>query len=234
MKKLPLLMYHNILKNTDAPAPFSVKIADFEQQLQYLLKKGYKTIHFKELDQYSKSKERIVILTFDDMTINQLDLAVPLLEKYNMKASFFIPFFYIGKSDEWNNGTEPIMNIEQIKSLPASIELGYHSYLHRPYASLTSKEVEEDFILSKQIIDENQLKVSPILAYPFGNFPRKEPQKSAFFSQLKKHNIQYALRIGNKINAFPFKNNYEINRIDIKGSESMFLFKWKLAFGKLF
>ncbi len=234
MKKLPLLMYHNILKNTDKPAPYSVKVEDFEKQLRYLQQKGYKTIHFKELDQYSNSKERLVILTFDDMTINQLELAVPLLVKYNMKASFFIPFFYIGKSDEWNNGTEPIMSLEQIKSLPALIELGYHSYLHRPYASLTPEEVEEDFILSKQIIDNNQLEVSSVLAYPFGNFPRKEPQKSLFFAQLKKHNIQYALRIGNKINAFPFKNNYEINRIDIKGSEKLFLFKWKLAFGKLF
>jgi hypothetical protein len=41
------------------------------------------------------------------------------------------------------------------------------------------------------------------------------------------------LRIGNQINKFPFKNPYEIMRIDIKGEDSLLKFKLKLRFGKL-
>ena len=42
-----------------------------------------------------------------------------------------------------------------------------------------------------------------------------------------------AFRIGNRVNKFPFKNKYEIQRIDIKGQDSLLKFKLKLRFGKL-
>jgi peptidoglycan/xylan/chitin deacetylase (PgdA/CDA1 family) len=43
------------------------------------------------------------VLTFDDVTENQL-LCLSFTEKYNLKATFFIPFQYIGKADLWNQG----------------------------------------------------------------------------------------------------------------------------------
>jgi peptidoglycan/xylan/chitin deacetylase (PgdA/CDA1 family) len=46
-----------------------------------------------------------VVLTFDDVTENQL-LCLSFTEKYNLKATFFIPFQYIGKADLWNQGKE--------------------------------------------------------------------------------------------------------------------------------
>jgi hypothetical protein len=42
-----------------------------------------------------------VVLTFDDVTENQL-LCLSFTEKYNLKATFFIQ--YIGKADLWNQG----------------------------------------------------------------------------------------------------------------------------------
>jgi hypothetical protein len=42
-----------------------------------------------------------------------------------------------------------------------------------------------------------------------------------------------AFRIGNRVNRFPFKNKFEIQRIDIKGQDSLTTFKWKLRLGKL-
>ena len=71
------------------------------------------------------------------------------------------------------------------------------------------------------------------MAYPYGNFPRKEPQKTQFFEELVKQNIAYGLRIGNRLNKLPLKNNYELNRLDIKGEDSLFKFRMKLKFGKL-
>jgi len=74
--------------------------------------------------------------------------------------------------------------------------------------------------------------VCNVLAYPYGKFPRKEPQKTQFFEVLKNQNIAYGLRIGNRLNKIPFKNNYELNRLDIKGEDSLFKFRLKLKLGK--
>ena len=50
---------------------------------------------------------------------------------------------------------------------------------------------------------------------------------------ITKDNIKMAFRIGNRLNRSPFKNKYEIQRIDIKGEDGLFSFKWKLRLGKL-
>jgi peptidoglycan/xylan/chitin deacetylase (PgdA/CDA1 family) len=236
MDVLPVLMYHNVLSNDTELKSFSIHEKTLETQFQYLVKHNYVTLHFSELDKLKKIPQKSVIITFDDITINQLKYAVPLLEKYNLKASFFIPFYYIGKSDEWNgmNNSEPIMSLEQIKSLSSNIELGYHSYKHRHFSDLSKIEIENDFEESIRVIDQENLKVFPVIAYPFGNFPRKEPYKSVFFEIMQSFGIKYGLRIGNRINKFPFSSSFEINRIDIKGTENSFQFKWKLKVGKLF
>lgn len=234
MRKLPILMYHNVTADSTKSVGLTISTAMLEQQFQYLVARGYKTVHFKEWKELESEKDKVVILTFDDVTVNQLEYAVPLLEKYNLKATFFIPFAYVGKTDEWNKGTEPLMNIEQLKGLDTRIELGYHSFYHRPYAKLSPEEISEDFKLCKAFCVENQLEVFPVLAYPYGNFPKKEPLKTTFFTQMKKEGMLFALRIGNKVNKSLTSNPYELNRLDVKGEEPLWKFKLKLRFGKLF
>lgn len=234
MSKLPILMYHNVQDDSEQLKPFSILNKTLEEQFSYIARKGYKTYHFSELEQLTSHAKKSIIITFDDVTVNQLEYAVPLLQKYNLKATFFVPFYYLGRSDEWNDGLEPIMTAEQVKSLPSNIELGFHSYKHRHFASLTKEEIIQDFEDSYKVITAHNFKVYPVLAYPFGNFYRKDPEKTMFFEILRTYNMKYALRIGNRMSQYPFSSPFEINRIDIKGTESMLGFKWKLKFGKLF
>jgi len=232
MTRLPILMYHNVSedKNSKGLTIFRDKL---EEQFAYLNEKGYTTYHFSELENKASINPKSVIITFDDVTVNQLVYAVPLLEKYNLKATFFIPFEYIGNVDLWNSGKENIMSIEQLKALDGKVELGLHSFAHKRYATLTKEEINDDFSKCFEIIEQNELKVYNALAYPYGNYPKKEPNKSKFIAVLKQNNVKAGLRIGNKINKFPFKNPYEIMRIDVKGEDSLLKFKLKLRFGKL-
>lgn len=232
MTRLPILMYHNVSteKNSNGLTIFRDKL---EEQFCYLSDKGYTTYHFSELENKREIDSKSVIITFDDVTVNQLVYALPLLEKYNLKATFFIPFAYIGDVDSWNSGQEKIMSIEQLKSLDKRIELGLHSYAHKRYATLSDAEINEDFSKCFEIINEQGLKVYNALAYPYGNYPKKQPQKSKFATLLQLNNVKVGLRIGNRINKFPFKIPYEIMRIDVKGEDSLLKFKLKLRFGKL-
>jgi peptidoglycan/xylan/chitin deacetylase (PgdA/CDA1 family) len=232
MTRLPILMYHNVSndKNSKGLTVFCDKL---ENQFRYLNQMGFSTYHFSELENVTSIHSKSVVITFDDITENQLVHAVPLLQKYNLKATFFIPFGYIGDADIWNKGKEKIMSIDQLKGLDSLVELGLHSFEHRKYATLTESEINEDFFKCFEVIEKNGLKVYNALAYPYGNYPKKEPNKSMFNTVLQQNDIKAGLRIGNRINKFPFKNSYEIMRIDIKGEDSLLKFKLKLRFGKL-
>jgi peptidoglycan/xylan/chitin deacetylase (PgdA/CDA1 family) len=171
-----------------------------------------------------------VIITFDDVYENQLKLAYPLLQKYNLKASFFIPFAYVNGVDDWKTASEPIMSVAQLQALDLKVvELGLHSFSHQNYTTMSPNEVHKDFGKCQEFVQKHNLNVQNILAYPYGKYPKK----TQFFNSLKANDIGYALRIGNRINTFPFKNNYEIQRIDIKGEDSLLKFKLKLRLGKL-
>jgi len=232
--RLPILMYHNVTSNTAESKGLTIAIEQLEKQLHYLSQNGFMSYFVSELLTKTTLPQKSIILTFDDVTQNQLLYAMPLLEKYRMKATFFVPFAYVGKSDLWNHSSEKIMTVAQLKQLnPAVIELGHHSFAHDHYSNLSPEQVQEDFDQSFSFIAQNNIAVAPVLAYPYGNFPREKNQKEVFFSILQKNNIQLGLRIGNRVNRFPFKSKYELQRIDIKGEDSMFVFKWKLRLGKL-
>ncbi|MGB6269166.1 MAG: polysaccharide deacetylase family protein, partial [Olleya sp.] len=113
------------------------------------------------------------------------------------------------------------------------IELGFHSFNHNNYKELSILETEKDFEACKRIIAEYDLPVQNVLAYPYGKYPRQNLEQADFFKCLENNKIDYGLRIGNRVNIFPFKNNYEVQRIDMKGEDSFLKFKWKLRLGKL-
>lgn len=227
-------MYHNITLRRDLSHGLTLSLEKFEEQLQYLVNHNFTTYFASEIEKKDAIPNKSVMITFDDVTENQLLYAMPLLDKYKFKATFFIPFDYIGKSDLWNDGSEKIMTIEQLKLLNTDlIELGHHSFFHGKYDTLSMEEIQDDFDKSFELISKNDLKVYPALAYPYGNFPKSRIEKAEFFQLLEKNNIKMAFRIGNRVNNFPFKNKYEIQRIDIKGEDSLFTFKWKLRLGKL-
>jgi peptidoglycan/xylan/chitin deacetylase (PgdA/CDA1 family) len=234
MSKLPILMYHNIVEDEAKSLNLSVSISKLESQFKFLRDNNYTTFHFKDLENLDKLPKKSIILTFDDVTECQLIYAVPLLKKYQLKASFFIPFSFVGNFDYWIEGKEKIMTVEQLKELDSDIiELGYHSFEHKRYSSLSKEELEVDFAKCNDFIKDKQLNIKPILAYPFGNYSKKNTEFAVFENIMRENGIKYGLRIGNRVNDFPFKNNYLVKRIDIKGEDSLLRFRLKLKVGKL-
>jgi peptidoglycan/xylan/chitin deacetylase (PgdA/CDA1 family) len=234
MSKLPVLMYHNVSNLKNNSKGLTISESNLEAQFCYLAENNYKTFHFSELQYLKEIPNKSVSITFDDVTENQLLYAVPLLKKYHLKATFFIAFAYLGKTDLWNKGNEKIMSIEQLKTIDNQlIEFGLHSFSHFKYTNMSSLEIQKDFDSCFEVIEKNNLQVFKVLAYPFGNYPKKNQEKKIFFSILEENSIHFGLKIGNRVNSFPFKNPLEIKRIDIKGEDSLLKFKIKLRIGKL-
>lgn len=232
VSKLPILMYHDV--TPDRSEGLTISAQKLEEQLAFLAENGFRTYHLAELMDYNKlPHDKNVVITFDDAYCSQLELAYPLLQKYNLKATFFVPLAYLGKTDEWNTSSIPIMTAAQLKSMsPQTIELGFHSYHHKMYSTMRIAEIEEDTALCFQTVSENDLPISATLAYPYGKYPKGSPEKEEFVQVLENHGFRYGLRIGNRVNKFPFKNPFEIQRIDVKGEFSLKQFRRKLKYGK--
>ncbi|PWI30464.1 polysaccharide deacetylase [Flavobacteriaceae bacterium LYZ1037] len=231
-------MYHSVSANLEESQDLTIAVSKLEEQFAFLKENGYQSLHFKDfqdIKDLADFPKKAVIITFDDVYVNQLELAYPLLKKYGLKACFYVPFKYVNGTDSWNTDEEAIMSVAQLKTLdPEVVELGLHSYSHKKYHEMTPEDIQADFDLCKKFIVKNKLEVHNTLAYPYGKYPRKGEEKKQFFRLLNKNQIAYGLRIGNRVNSFPFKNNYEIQRLDIKGEISLVTFKRKLKFGKLF
>jgi len=226
-------MYHKISATTSEGLTISTE--KLKRQFQFLAEQDFRTYHLSELADLSiLPKKKNIVITFDDGYVSQLELALPLLQKYNLKATFFIPLQYLGKEDVWNAETEPIMDTESLRSLdPTLIELAYHSYAHQKYTHLTPAAIEADTQKAFATASENALPLGSFLAYPYGKFPRKNPEKAHFIQHLKDNQFTYGLRIGNRLNRFPFKNPYEIERIDVKGEWELKKFGRKIKYGKI-
>jgi peptidoglycan/xylan/chitin deacetylase (PgdA/CDA1 family) len=63
----------------------------FEKQLQYF-KENFKIVSLEEICEIKNAEEEkyMVALTFDDGFLNNYTVALPLLEKYNIPATFFV------------------------------------------------------------------------------------------------------------------------------------------------
>lgn len=234
MARLPILMYHHVALEDSKGLTISEK--NLDRQFSHLFEKGYRTYHFRELDQLAQTtSKKNIIITFDDAYVSQMKYAVPLLKKYQLKATFFVPLDFLGKTDSWNTSELDIMTAEQLKSLDREIiELGFHSFYHKKYTELSNAEIEADTRRCLEFVSENKLNFSPVLAYPYGKFPKEKVRNKIFQKILSQNGIQYGLRIGNRINPFPFKKLYEIERIDVKGEWSLLKFRQKIRFGKFF
>ena len=230
-ESIRILMYHMVLPTDKSNKDnLIVTTENLEKQLEYI-KKRYQTLFFKELES-KKTLQNKIILTFDDGYYNNLEYLLPLLEKYQLKATVFIPTDLIQKDEQ--NGTRKMMTFDEIRSLnPELIEIALHSHTHRNYSQISLQEVEQDLHKNMAMLEEKQINFTKVLAYPYGKFPKKDPQKKEFFKVLEKSGITAAVRIGNNVDYYPWKNKFEIKRIDIKGCDGFEAFKWKLRLGKI-
>ncbi|GAA3225440.1 polysaccharide deacetylase family protein [Actinocorallia longicatena] len=104
----------------------------------------------------------VVSLTFDDGLSNQIENALPVLNKHGVKGSFYIVSRRIG-----GNG---IMTEGQIKGLQnQGHEVGGHTVSHSDMLKLTQNEVRDELCNSRVDLKALGVRVTT-LAYPFGHY----------------------------------------------------------------
>jgi peptidoglycan/xylan/chitin deacetylase (PgdA/CDA1 family) len=165
--KIPVIMYHRLSEKNDTSG-YTIAAAEFEKHLQLFQANGFTCIPIDELWQIlrkprSEAAEKSVVITFDDGHESDYSLALPLLRKYDSKATFFITTDWIGKPG--------YMSREQLRTLNREgMSVQSHAKSHALLDSLGSAELNRELEGSKKILEDILDRPISSLSFPGGRF----------------------------------------------------------------
>ena len=191
--KVPVIMYHHVTKDKTKAGNYTVTTEELENDMKYILSKGYTAVSMSELIDYvyegKNLPEKSIVITFDDGFESYKELALPIFEKYNIKSSVFIigvtADLYSRVSDHNLNYSN--LNWEAISQLQNNplCEVHSHTYdLHhnekgeRKGMSRLSGEsnsiyenvISSDLTKLQKMFKDKSLKVPTSIAYPYGAY----------------------------------------------------------------
>lgn len=168
-----VLEYHHVNDDVGNDGwAYTVPVADFAEQLDYLQAEGYTTITMQDFMRAKKGKQELpakpVVLTFDDGYEDNYTTLLPMLEERHMTAVVYMVTNSIGRKDylSWN----------QLRDMQArGIEIGSHTANHQPLTSLDREKQAEEMKLSKLLMEWNGLKTIYSFSYPNGAYDEGMP-----------------------------------------------------------
>jgi peptidoglycan/xylan/chitin deacetylase (PgdA/CDA1 family) len=181
MNNLTIVMYHYVrdLKNSRYPEIKGLDINLFKEQINYI-RKNYYVITMEEviysIDNKVKIPSKSALLTFDDAYSDHYNNVFPILNKYKLQGSFFVPskaisehtvldvnkvHFILASVDK----KEDILNYlkELLKSYKKEYELEsfdyYYKKLAQPLRFDTKDVIFIKRLLQVELVEELRLKI---------------------------------------------------------------------------
>jgi len=182
-----ILMYHMIAAPRRGARFNGLRVAPavFEKQLQWLSQQGWYSFTVSELvAQAGRLPEKSFAITFDDGYADNLLQALPLLKKYQCKATLYLVVDRFERDwsiqrkahhDEGELKQEAKLSDAQVQELLDSgcIELGSHSMTHASFTSLDEEAVSKELMDSRRALEDRFGIAVQSFAFPFG-FYRSE------------------------------------------------------------
>ncbi len=162
-----ILTYHSL---DDSGSVISTPPSVFRSQMEFLAASGIPVL---PLDQVLKCPGAVAI-TFDDGFSNLAEHALPLLKAYNFPATIFVVSRYCGALNRWPSQPAdgipalPLLNWDELGSLPAGITIAAHTATHPDLSRLSSADCETEMRSCKDEIEQRLAKAVRWFAYPYG------------------------------------------------------------------
>jgi peptidoglycan/xylan/chitin deacetylase (PgdA/CDA1 family) len=141
-----ILMYHRVAELEIDPWSLSVTPSHFAEHLE-VLQKHYHPLSLPQLVEAlreNKLPDRAVVVTFDDGYADNFYNAKPLLEKYNIPATFFISTGSIGQNREfWWDELERLLL--QPRKLPEKLSLNIDGKIYQWNLDQATNYTEQDY-----------------------------------------------------------------------------------------
>ena len=170
---LPILMYHRInVVTSSTPAAsqaLTVHPADFERQMRWLKRHGYRTVTQREVfDALFRGRPlgpRPILITFDDGYRDVFYRASPVLERLGFRATAYVISGRISRGDP-SFLTWPLLKALEERG----VEIASHTVHHRDLTSLSAHDALAELTQSRRVLERELGHPVQWLAYPFGRF----------------------------------------------------------------
>lgn len=158
-------------------------VGKFERMVRFLAT-HYQMISFDDLVAKRFSRKKInTLLSFDDGYASWFHDGLPILEKYNTPALFFVSSGFVETSESnirrkflnenlrLSFDSEPL-TWEMTKKLTRHplVEIGGHTRTHPFLTTLSEDSIKREIAEDKEILEHQTGHQIRVFAYPFGNF----------------------------------------------------------------
>lgn len=158
-----VLVYHTICESIEPlPSNIDVSAALFEQHLEWLARRRDRVVALPDLLSAGRDGDHYAI-TFDDGYRDNLTVALPLLEKYELPMTLFAVSDFIG-----NDGFLSEKELRTLAKHPL-ITIGSHSKSHRHLSRMSESDAKAELLDSKTELERMTGRVVNLLAYPYGD-----------------------------------------------------------------
>ncbi|HVO17678.1 MAG TPA: polysaccharide deacetylase family protein [Anaeromyxobacter sp.] len=234
-RALRVLMYHRV---TLGPGErYAVPATVLRRQLAWLSRRGHRLVSLSELVRAVEGgtplPDRAVLLTFDDGTVDALEVLRPLLLEAGARGAVFAVPGWAGTEQDLGGRRCRILDAAGLRVLAPALEVGLHGHLHRDLRALSPGEVEEELRRAAGWLAREGVPALPALAFPYGAYPRQDPARRAeFLEAVGRAGVRVAFRIGNRVNPLPLRSPLEVQRTEVRGDEPFWVFAWKVRTGR--
>lgn len=235
-----ILMYHMVRDPIPGKKFNSLRVSPeaFERQVKYLRDNGWHSLTMSEaVDQRGHLPPKSVVITFDDGYRDNLTNALPILQRYNFKATVYLvndrhDRDWSGYRKAKNEGAglkdEPKLSDDEVRQLITSglVEIGAHTLTHANLANLDENDSLKEICGSKELIETDFHLSCLSFAYPFGLY------KTADKAYAAECGYSNAVTVETGIADLRSCDLFEIPRVRVSGKDNLLAFKLKLKAGK--
>ncbi|HEX8931923.1 MAG TPA: polysaccharide deacetylase family protein, partial [Patescibacteria group bacterium] len=176
--RVPILMYHYVEyvqdKRDTIRESLNINPFIFDQQIQTLKTAGYTFMTASELGEVLDGKRPLpknpILLTFDDGHWDFYTDVLPILKKYNVKATEYVISGFTGGSD--------FMTQKEVQAVVDSglVDVGAHTVHHLALKGRTLATLQSEVAQSKKMLEETYHIKVVSFAYPYGSFDNQSEQ----------------------------------------------------------
>lgn len=165
IRQIPVITYHNISQQPAKEDALFISAGHFDLQMKAFYNKGYHAILPDQLAAYYQTGTGLpslpFMITFDDAHVEQYTLALPILEKYQFKAVFFVMTVCIDKKG--------FLSAKQIASLSSrGHAIGVHTWDHPNMTKQRQLNWKSEIDKPKKRLEEIIGKPINCFAFPYG------------------------------------------------------------------
>jgi len=178
-RAVPILMYHNV---SEPPADIRTHRAlyvtprRFAAQMRLLKHMGYLGLSMSQAMPYLRGERtgRIAVITFDDGYRDNLDNALPELQRHGFTATCYAVSGHLGQHNAWDaerlGVRKPIMVASELRRwCGAGMEIGAHTRSHPKLTQCGAAALRDEIGGSKRVLEDTIGASVSQFCYPYGD-----------------------------------------------------------------